>query len=314
MTVQGSAPRVVVLGSMNMDLVCTMPRMPVVGETIMGDNFHTTPGGKGANQAVAAARLGADVSMVGRVGDDAFGPVLLDSLRADGIDVSRVAIDKPNSSGIAMILLEPGGENRIIAAYGANMACDDAQLDAAKGALDGAHALMIQLEVPLKISLAAAEYAKSKGVRVVWDPAPARELPPEAFEAADVLTPNQIEAETLTGVAVVDLASAKVAARAILAKGAATAVVKLGEEGLVYASADEVSHLPAFGVDVVDSVAAGDAFGGGLVVGLAEGLPMLEAVRLGMASGALAVTRSGAQDAMPTRREVDALIANSKST
>ena len=306
-------PKVVVLGSINMDLVCTMPWMPSAGETIMAGDFHSTPGGKGANQAVAAARLGADVSMVGRVGDDTFGPPLLDGLRGHGIDVSGVVVDQSNSTGVAMILLEPDGENRIIAVYGANMACDEAQLDAAKRAIDVAKVLMLQLEVPLEVSLAAAEYAKSTGIPVVWDPAPARELPPRAFELTHVLTPNQSEAEILTGVRVVDAASAELAAKAILAKGTAVAVVKLGEAGLVYATSDDVRHLPAFDVDVLDSVAAGDAFGGGLAVGLVEGLPLHEAVRLGMAAGALAVTRSGAQEAMPSRLEVEALIAKTKT-
>ena len=304
-----SKPKVVVLGSINMDLVFTMPRMPTTGETIMANNFHTTPGGKGANQAVAAARLGANVSMVGRVGNDTFGPPLVQGLRGHGIDVSDVAVDQSNSTGLAMILLEPDGQNRIIAVYGANMACDDVQLDAAKRALDVAKVLMLQLEVPLEVSVAAAEYAKSRGIPVVWDPAPARDLPPRAFELANVLTPNQYEAEVLTGVVVVDAASAEVAARAIIAKGTAVAVVKLGENGLVYATSDEVRHIPAFDVDVLDSVAAGDAFGGGLAVGLAEGMSLQKAVRLGMVAGALAVTRSGAQEAMPSRQEVESLIA-----
>jgi len=308
-----SKPKVVVLGSINMDLVCTMPRMPSAGETIMAGDFHTTPGGKGANQAVSAARLGANVSMVGRVGNDTFGPPLLQGLRGHGIDVSGVAVDQSNSTGIAMILLELDGGNRIIVGSGANMACDDVQLDAATQAIDVATVLMLQLEVPLEVSLAAAEYAKSRGVPVVWDPAPASELPPRAFELAHVLTPNQSEAEILTGVRVVDAASAEVAAKAILAKGTAVAVVKLGEDGLVYATSDEVRRLAAFDVDVLDSVAAGDAFGGGLAVGLAEGRPLHEAVRLGMAAGALAVTRSGAQEAMPSRQEVESLITKTRT-
>lgn len=307
------APTVVVLGSMNMDLVATVARMPAEGETIMGDAFRTTPGGKGANQAVAAARLGADVRMVGRVGNDSFGPALLDGLRGHGIDVSSVAVDASNSTGIAMILLEPNGKNRIVAVYGANMACDEEQLQSARVAMEGADVLMLQLEVPMALSLAAAEYARSEGIRVVWDPAPARELPTEVFAAADILTPNQSEAEMLTGAPVVDRTSAETAARAILARGTSVAIVKLGADGLVYASTEGVFHLPAHDVNVVDSVAAGDAFGGGLAVGLAEGKTLREAISLGMAAGALAVTRSGAQDAMPSRAEVDSLVSNSRT-
>ena len=314
MTASANAPTIVVLGSINMDLVGSVSSMPVAGETVTGESFHTTPGGKGANQAVAAARLGANVRMVGRVGNDTFGPPLLDGLRSHGIDVSGVAIDPSNSTGIAMILLEPDGQNRIVAVYGANMACDEAQLDAAKRALAGADVLMLQLEVPLEVSLSAAECAKALGIRVVWDPAPARELPSEVFAVADVLTPNQSEAESLTGTPVVDKASAAAAARAILLKGASVAVVKLGEGGLVYATADEVRHVPAYVVNVVDSVAAGDAFGGGLAVGLAEGMALGDAIGLGMAAGALAVTRSGAQEAMPGRLEVDRLITGPLAT
>ncbi len=303
-------PTIVVLGSINMDLVAITARVPVAGETVVGQRFFTAPGGKGANQAVAVARLGARARMVGRVGRDAFGPVLKAGLEASGVDVSGVAEDAAASSGIAMIIVDAAGQNRIIAVYGANMACDQAQLEAARAALAGADALMLQLEVPLEVSLEAARYARATGVRVVWDPAPALALPPEAYRAVDVLTPNQTEATTLTGVEVVDLASARAAAEALLDMGAAAAVVKLGERGAYYASRDDSGHVPAYRVKVVDTVAAGDAFGGALTVALAEGRGLKEAVRFGAAAGALAVTRPGAQEAMPTRQEVEALMAS----
>ena len=300
-------PTIVVLGGINMDLVATAARMPTSGETVFGDTFHTTPGGKGANQAVAAARLGADVRMVGRVGYDAFGPILLENLRSEGIDESSIALDTSISSGIALILIEESGENRIIAVYGANMACGAEQIEAMKRVLEGADALMLQLEVPIDVSLEAARYARSRGVRVVMDPAPAAELPHDAYSLIDVITPNQTEAESLTGVAVTGPDSAKQAAEALLERGVVAAIVKMGRDGVYYASKNEQGCVPAFEVEVRDTVAAGDAFGAALTVALSEGMGLADAVRFGAAAGALAVTRSGAQDAMPHRKDVDSL-------
>ncbi|MCI0440176.1 MAG: ribokinase [Chloroflexi bacterium] len=302
-------PIFVVLGSINMDLNVVVPRLPAPGETIVGERFYTSPGGKGANQAVAAAKLGASVRMVGRVGKDAFGSEMLASLRFYGIDASGVALDPRNASGIASILLDARGQNYIIAVYGANMACDEQQVEAAKAALDGADALFLQLEVPIDVSLEVARYARSRGVRVVWDPAPARELPPEVFAALDVLTPNQHEAAALTGIKVTDARSAERAADALLRMGVPTAVVKLGEQGVFYANASERGHVPPFEVEVVDTVGAGDAFGAGMVIALCEGKSLSEAVRYGAAAGAMAVTKRGAQEAMPSREEVEALLA-----
>ncbi len=326
-----AAPTIVVLGSINMDIVATMQRTPGAGETLAGDGFFTAGGGKGANQAVAAARLGASVRMVGRVGDDDFGRAMLASLNDEGVDTVGVALDAANATGVAMIWVDTAGENRIVAVYGANMACDEVQLEAAKRAMDGADVLMLQLEIPPHISLAAAQYARSRGVsrrlrhllpalqaaqyarsrglRVVWDPAPASDMPENAFEFADVLTPNQSEAEALTGVRVTGVETARIAADRLLAKGVRLAVVKLGAGGVFAAGSDFSCYQPAFAVDAMDSVAAGDAFGAGLAVALAEALPPQEALRFGAAAGALAVTKPGAQAAMPHREEVDALLA-----
>ena len=305
----GKTPTIVVLGGINMDLIGIAPRLPAPGETVRGERFYTAPGGKGANQAVAAARLGARVRMVGRVGQDVFGPQLLDGLRDEGIDVSAVATDRDHSSGIAIILLDARRQNHIVAIYGANTECDEVQVSAVEAAVEDADSLLLQLEVPLPVSLAAAEAAKRLGVRVIWDPAPAAELPPEAYAATDVLTPNQIEAEALTGIAVRDAASAREAAHVLLARGAAV-VVKLGESGAYFASTEHSGHMPTFDVDVVDTIAAGDAFGGALAVALAEGRGLEEAVRWATAAGALAVTRPGAQEAMPHRAEVEALLGH----
>jgi ribokinase len=255
--------------------------------------------------------MGASVRMIGRVGDDTFGPALLDALRSDGIDVQGVALDSANSSGIALIMVDSNAQNEIVVIPGANHACDVTQLEAAKRAIDDADALMLQLEVPLDLLIEAAQYAKSRGLAVVWDPAPAMELPYEVYAVANVLTPNQAEAEALTGVTVSDADSAARAARILRDRGVHTAVVKLGDLGLYYESPDDSGFIPAYKVDVVDTVAAGDAFAGSLAVALAEGKPLPEALRYGAAAGALAVTKSGAQPAMPRREDVEALLSRS---
>ena len=313
MNASGS-PVIVVLGGINMDLVATSERMPELGETVFGRSFHTAPGGKGANQAVAAARLGAEVRMVGRVGDDGFGPTLLEGMRSEGIDVSGVALDPANPSGVALILLDDQAENMIVAVYGANMACDDQQVSSVRDALNGADALLLQLETPLDVAIRAASLAKDRGVTVVWDPAPALDMGQEAYRLCDVLTPNQVEAEFLTGISVTDPDSAERAAAALVDQGAPAAVAKLGEGGAFYVTRDERGFVPAFEVEAIDSVAAGDAFAAGLGVALAEGQSISEAVRFGSAAGALAVTKSGAQQAMPFRREVDALLSGPPSS
>ncbi|MDP6454129.1 MAG: ribokinase [SAR202 cluster bacterium] len=304
MTETGTPPTIVVLGGINVDLVGSTARMPAPGETVFGEDFHTAPGGKGANQAVAAARLGADVRMVGRVGQDAFGPVLLEGLRREGIDVSGVAEDPDNSSGTAMILLDADKQNYIIAIYGANLVYDETQFEAVDIALNGADVLLMQLEAPLELCQYAARKANELGVTVVWDPAPALDLRREAYRLCDVLTPNQVETEFLTGVVVTDPSSAEIAADRLLGFGVKAVVVKLGEQGAYYATSAIRGHVPSFEVEVQDTVAAGDAFAGAFGIGLSQGLPLEEAVRFGCAAGALAVTKAGAQEAMPTRAEV----------
>ncbi len=305
-------PRIVVLGSINMDLVATAPALPRPGQTVMGESFATLPGGKGANQAVAAARLGADVRMIGRVGDDAFGPLLLASLEAHGVNVDDVVTTPGASSGVAVILLDADRQNHIVGIYGANMACDEVQVEATRRALDGADALLLQMEIPLHVSLEAAAIARRRGVLVIHDPAPPSPLPDSAYDSFDVIAPNQSEAEVLTGVTVDGVDSAREAARVLRARGARTAIVKLGDQGVVHASDEGEGHVPAFRVEAVDTVAAGDGFAGALAVALAEDRPLEHAVRFAAAAGALVVTRRGAQDAMPGRGEVESLLASQR--
>jgi ribokinase len=291
-----------------MDVVATAPRFPQPGETISGTRFVTAPGGKGANQAVAAARLGANVRMIGRVGADVFGKQLLDSLKGNGVDTSRVARDRRNHSGIAHITLNAQGQNTIIVVPGANGACGPTEVVRAVASLEGAAALMLQLEIPVEASLAAAREAVRLDVPVILDPAPANPIPDELFKLASYLTPNETEAQALVGFPVTDAPSAQRAARQLLRRTSGCVVIKMGGQGAYYACAYGGEFLPALGVDVVDTVAAGDAFNGALAVAVGEGVELRDAMTWAMAAGALAVTKSGAQDSMPYRRELEAFL------
>ena len=303
-------PRIVVLGGINMDLVATVERFPVPGETVVGRAFTTYPGGKGANQAVAAARLGAAVRMVGRVGDDAFGHQLRHGLAVEGVDVSGVGVESGSPSGIAVIQIDASAQNQIVQVWGANQSCGVEEVERLRHAVAGASVLMLQLEAPVGVSLEAARDAHANGCRVVLDPAPAPAggLPQDFYGLCDFITPNETEAEALVGFAVSDTDSAHRAAEELVTRGAKAAVIKMGERGAFYLTHGEMGHVPAFPVNAVDTVAAGDAFNAGLSVALAEGHALAEAVRWGAAAGAVAVTRVGAQDAMPGRDEVAGLV------
>lgn len=303
-------PRIVVVGSINMDLVTRVPRLPRPGETVLGTEFVQVPGGKGANQAVAAARLGAEVAMIGRVGDDAFGQALLASLGQNGVRVEFVPATQNCPSGLALIGVEDSGQNAITVIGGANqlLTPDDVQANAA--AIAAADALHLQLEVPLETVAVAIAVARKHSVLTILDPAPAPagQLPAEFF-GADVVSPNQGEAEALTGVRVVGVEDAARAASIMHERGARRVVIKLGDRGALASEAGGASlHVPAPPVQVVDTTAAGDAFTAALAVALVEGQSLFEATRFACAAGSLATTRPGAQDAMPSRREVDELV------
>ena len=300
--------KIVVIGGINMDLVISAERLPEPGETVLGTSFTTYPGGKGANQAVAAASMGAAVRLIGRVGQDLFGTQLLASLGESGVDVVGVATDPDATSGIAVIYLDPNGQNRIVQVLGANVTCGDAEVDRAKHALAGASAVMLQLEVPVSVSLEVAREAKRMGTLVVLDPSPPIGFPEELYRLCDYITPNETEAEALVGFPVVDVPSARRATGEIVTRGVANVVIKMGDRGACFRCGSEEGHLPAFTVPVVDTVGAGDAFNGALTVALVEGRSLLEAVGWANAAGALAVTKHGAQDAMPARGEVEELL------
>ena len=303
------SPSIVVLGGINMDLVTVAERFPEAGETVVGSRFLTYPGGKGANQAVAAARMGVATAMVGRVGDDIFGPQLIESLAASGVDVSRVGVELGASSGIAVVNIDASTQNRIIQILGANTTCGQAEGERVMEALEEASTLMLQLEVSVELSLDVARQAAAMGKRVILDPGPVRSLPQEFYTCCSVITPNETEAQALVGFPVTDVPSAARAASALLERGVEAAVVKLGAQGACYATGQGGQHVPAIPVEAVDSVAAGDAFNGALAASLTAGDSLERAMRLATAAGALAVTKFGAQDSMPLRHDVEDLLA-----
>ena len=309
MSASANRPLIVALGGINMDLVTFADRLPQDGETVVGSRFVTYAGGKGANQAVAAARMGARSVMVGRVGDDIFGPQLLELLEAAGVETGDVGVTTGAGSGIAVISVGEGGQNRIVQILGANDTCGDAEYDAIATLLPGASALLLQLEVSVELSFRVAELASAQGVTVILDPGPVRPVPEAFYQHVSVITPNETEAEALAGYPIADLDSAALAARELLDRGVGAAVIKMGAQGAYWANRSGSGRTPSFPVAAVDTVAAGDAFSGALAVALAEGLPLAEAVRRASAAGALAVTQVGAQDSMPTQAAVERLLA-----
>lgn len=301
------AVRIVVVGSANMDMVAFTPRLPAPGETVLGTRFQMACGGKGANQAVACARLGAETWFIGRVGADAFGDMLLQSFCEAGVRTDFVRRDPATASGVALIFVDMHGQNEIVVAPGANGCVSRDDIDAAAPVLKNAQALLVQFEIPLPTVGYAIGEASRHGALVVVNPAPAPRdpLPDEWFGLVDVWTPNEREIEGLTGIAVTDMDSAERAAKALLDRGAKAVVLTLGAQGALSVTPAFVRHFPAFPVTAVDATAAGDAFAGALTVRLAEGAPLEEAVIFANAAGALACTKVGAQPSLPTRTEVE---------
>lgn len=302
------ASRILVTGSINMDLVVHSPRLPGAGETILGGSFSTTPGGKGANQAIAAARMGAQVSMLGRVGEDAFGDQMRQNLAAEGVDTRGVLQSTRTPSGVALITVGEQGENTIVVAAGANGLLSAQDLADQRPLFSNTDLLLVQLEIPLATISAALHQARQEGIRVVLTPAPAQPLADDLLAQVDWLTPNRSEALLLAGGTDLDAAL-----NVLSGKVRHGVVITMGVEGVLWATSDRrQGHMPAFPVTAVDTVGAGDAFTAGFSVGLAEGQPVIEAIRLGQAAAAISVTRRGAQSC-PTRKEAEAFLATQPS-
>lgn len=296
-------PKIVVVGSANTDMVIQVDRIPAPGETVIGREFVMAAGGKGANQAVAAARLGAEVTFVARLGSDTFGDQAVAGYEQEGIDTAWIVRDPDAASGVALIFVDRAGENSIAVASGANARLTPQDVERAGEAIASADVLLVQLEVPLSAVSQAIELASAAGVRVILNPAPAREIPSSILAQVSIATPNEHEIRVILG----DREHTSSIAR-MLEAGTETVLVTLGPRGILWAQRDRRKRLPAFSVEAVDTTAAGDAFNGALAYALAMGQAMEDAIRYASAAAAIAVTRMGAQPSLPLRAEVEAFL------
>lgn len=307
-------PMILVVGSINMDLVVRCPDMPVGGQTVLGSGFRTSPGGKGANQAVAVARMGGKCRFLGRVGEDAFGEALLVGMKAEAIDCSDLLRTPEAPTGIAMIIVDARGENSIVVAGGANHCLSPDDIFPRTELFEQADIVVLQLELPLPTVRAAINMARRNGCKIILDPAPAPRQLPEELCRVDIISPNVIEAELITGTKTGEERADKNIASDLIARGASAAVLKLGARGSMVVTADsQIARVPAYRVKIVDTTAAGDAFTGALAVAVANGQDLLKAAKFANAAGALACTKLGAQAAMPTVEEVKMLMEDQPS-
>jgi ribokinase len=306
------ADQVIVVGSLSQDIVVSTPRLPVKGETIRGSDFGMFAGGKGNNQAMAAGRAGAKVTMVGRVGADSFGDMLIATLKKNNVDASHMIQDKEAGTGIAMITVDGDGDNSIVIAQRANLNLCDKDIEKAETVVSQCKILLMQLEVPTEADTFAAKLARKHGTFVALNPAPAPvdgKLPKELLENVDVIIPNQTEAELMTGIKVIDEKSALAAAEELKKLGPKNVIITLGELGALLAEdgrAPEV--IPSYRVNAIDTTAAGDAFCGALAAAYASGETLANAVKFGCAAGALATTKMGAEPSLPTKEEIEKLV------
>ncbi|ELT9605750.1 TPA: ribokinase [Raoultella planticola] len=300
-----TAGKLVVLGSINADHILNLESFPTPGETVTGHHYQVAFGGKGANQAVAAGRSGADIAFIACTGDDDIGERVRRQLQSDGIDVAPVRAVKDQSTGVALIFVNAEGENVIGIHAGANAALSVEQVEAEKVRIAGAQALLMQLESPLESVLAAAKIAHQHQTTVVLNPAPARELSDELLALVDIITPNETEAEKLTGIRVENDDDAANAARVLHDKGIGIVMITLGSRGVWVSHEGQGRRVPGFKVQAIDTIAAGDTFNGAFVTALLEGIALDEAIRFAHAAAAIAVTRKGAQPSVPWREEID---------
>ena len=302
-------PTIAVVGSSNMDLVVKSNRIPAIGETILGGDFIMVPGGKGANQAVAAAKLGARVFFIAKLGKDIFGSQSLANFEKEGVNTKYVLQTEEAPSGVALIMVDDDGNNLIVVAPGANHKLSPEDVKEAETDIASSGALVAQLEVPIETIEFAAGLANKNNVPFILDPAPAQKLSPQLLEMVDVLTPNETEAQILTGVEVKDRDSAGAAARKLLDCGVKTVILTMGVNGYLTVNKEGMEFVPAKKVKAADSTAAGDAFTGSLAVGLAQGKTLAEAALFANNVAAVSVTKMGAQPSMPTVREVESFIS-----
>ena len=300
-----TAGKLVVLGSINADHILNLESFPTPGETVTGHHYQVAFGGKGANQAVAAGRSGADIAFIACTGDDDIGERVRRQLERDRIDVAPVRAVNAQSTGVALIFVNAEGENVIGIHAGANAALSVEQVEAEKARIAGAQALLMQLESPLESVLAAAKIAHQHQTTVVLNPAPARDLPDELLSLIDIITPNETEAEKLTGIRVENDDDAAKAARVLHEKGIGIVMITLGSRGVWVSHDGQGRRVPGFKVQAVDTIAAGDTFNGAFVTALLEGTALDEAIRFAHAAAAIAVTRKGAQPSVPWREEID---------
>lgn len=298
-------PKICVVGSTMIDLISKVPRLPRLGETLVGHSFHLGYGGKGANQAVMAAKLGAQVTMVNKVGRDVFGEGTLNNFRQQGIDTTHVLFDESRGSGVAPIFVDDNAQNFIVIVPGANLGLSPDDVHRAKAVILAADILICQLEISVETTLEAFRIARRGNVRTILNPAPAASIPEELLQLADICAPNETETELLTGMPVGTLAEAEAAARALLSRGTGKVILTLGERGALLVDKEAVESIPAVKVAAVDPTGAGDAFVGSLAVFMGEGLPLRDAIRRANAVAALSVTRIGTQVSFPGRLEAD---------
>ena len=296
--------RIVVIGSSNTDMVVRAERLPAPGETIIGGKFFMNAGGKGANQAVAAARLGGTVSFIAKIGNDVFGKEAMALFEKEGIDCSCVSIDSESPSGVALITVNHEGENCIVVAPGANAALSPKDFESNIKLIRQADILLMQLEIPLETIAWAIDTGASEKTKIILNPAPAQIIPDRILKRVDIITPNETEAGILTGIAVTDPASAERTAKALLQKGVGSVVITMGAQGAFLMDKNQIQLIPAPAVRAVDTTAAGDIFNGALAVGLSNGLSLTEAVKFGIRVASISVTRMGAQSSAPYLREI----------
>ncbi len=299
---------IVVLGSSNTDMIVKIDHIPKPGETVIGGEFSTAPGGKGANQAVAAARAGGNVTFISRVGADDFGQAAVEGYIRDGIDVGHVLRDSDAPSGVALIFVDKNGENSIAVASGANARVSSEDVRKAQDVIAAAGMLLMQLEIPLDAVRVAAEIAHDCGIRAILNPAPAQPLNDDLLGKISILTPNESETEILTGIQVRNEADAARAAETLRARSVDTVIITLGSRGAFISSDEFTGYAPCFSVECVDATAAGDVFNGALAAALTEGKEIREAVRFACAAAAISVTRMGAQPSAPKREEIEAFL------